>query len=51
MVLKESNIFTLPMTAKYTKIDMVGSLDIGFQQVPLVQNFWNIHSNVMDNLI
>ena len=30
------------MAAKYAKID--SSLDTGFQQVPLVQNFWNFPS-------
>ena len=26
-----------------------GSLDAAFQQVPLVQNFWNIHNTVMEH--
>ena len=31
------------------KVDRVGSLDAGFQQVPLVQNFWNFHNILMEH--
>ena len=35
------------MAAKYAKIDRVGSLDAGFQQVPPVQNFRNFYNIVI----
>ena len=31
------------------KIDRVGSLDAGFQQVQLAQNFWNLHDIFMEH--
>ena len=31
------------------KIERVGILDAGFQQVPLVQNFWNFYNIVMEH--
>ena len=31
------------MVAKHAKIDMVGILDAGFQQNPLVQKFWKFY--------
>ena len=37
------------MAANYAKIDRVGSLDAGFQQVPLVQNSWNFHNIVLEH--
>ena len=37
------------MAAKSTKNDRVGSLDADFQQVPLVQIFWNFHSIVIEH--
>ena len=37
------------MAAKYSKMDRVGSMDAGFQQVPLVQNFWKFHSIDMEH--
>ena len=37
------------MAAKCAKIDRVDSLDTGFQQVPLIQNFWNFHNIVMEH--
>ena len=37
------------VAAKYAIIDRVGSLDAGFQQIPLVQNFWNFHDIVMEH--
>ena len=37
------------MAAKYAKIDRVDTFDADFQQVPLVQNFWNFPNIVMDH--
>ena len=37
------------MAAKYAKNDRVGSLDAGFQQVPLIEIFWNFHNIVMEH--
>ena len=42
------NIFILKMAAKNTKNDRVGSLDIVFQQVPLVHNFRKLRNIVME---
>ena len=42
LVLKKLSIFTFPhgkMVIKYAEIGRVGKLEIGFQQVSLVQNF------------
>ena len=36
------------MAANYAEIDRVGKFEAGFQQVSLVQNFWNFHSIVME---
>ena len=53
MVLKElKNIHFSPivkMAANYAKINKVGSLDAGFQLVPLVQNFWNFLNIVTEH--
>ena len=49
---KNSIIFIFPivkMSAKYAKIDRVGSLNEDFQQVPLVQTFWNFPNIVMEH--
>ena len=44
----KKSIFPLvKMAADYAKIDRVASLDASFQQVPLLQNFWNFHNIVM----
>ena len=37
---------TVKMTANYAEIGRVGKPEAGFQQVPLVKNFWNIHNIV-----
>ena len=37
------------MAAKYAKIDRVGSLDADFQQIPLLQTFWNFQNTVMEH--
>ena len=37
------------MVSNYANIDRVGSLDAGFQQVPLVQKFWNFHYMVIEH--
>ena len=37
------------VAAKYAKIDRVGNLDVGFQQVTLAQNFWNFHNIVIEH--
>ena len=37
------------MAAKYAKIDRVGNLDVGFQQVTLAQNFLNFHNIVIEH--
>ena len=37
------------MVTNYAKIDSVGSLDAGFQLVPLVLNFWNFYIIVMEH--
>ena len=34
------------MAQKYENLDRLGSFDEGFQQVPLVQNFWKLHNIV-----
>ena len=31
------------MAVKYGEIGRLGKLEAGFQQVPLVQTFWNFH--------
>ena len=36
------------MATKYAIMDRVDSLDADFQQLPLVQNFWNFHNIVME---
>ena len=36
------------MATNYAKIDRVGNLNAGFQQVSLVQTFWNFHFIVME---
>ena len=49
-VLNKSNIFIFfpiaQMAAKYAKIDRVDRLELGFQQVPLVQNFY-FHNSIV----
>ena len=37
------------MAKIYVQFDRLGCLDAGFQQVPLVQNFWNIDNIVMEH--
>ena len=37
------------MAANYAKINRVGTLDAGFQHVPIVQNVWNFHNIVMEH--
>ena len=36
------------MAAKYAEIGREGKLETGFQQILLVQNFWNFHNIVME---
>ena len=35
------------MNANYAEICRVGNLEADFQQVPLVQIFWNFHNIIM----
>ena len=35
------------MNASNTKICMIGNLEEDFQQVPLVQFFWNFHNIIV----
>ena len=47
----KNQIFSLfpivKMTANYAEINRVGNFEADFQQVPLVQFFWNFHSIVV----
>ena len=37
------------MAAKYAEIGRVDKIEAGFQQGPLVQIFWNVHTIVMEH--
>ena len=52
MVFKKSNIFTFSnsqreMNENYAEIRRVGNFEADFQQVLLVQFFWNFHNIVV----